>query len=129
MQATRIDLMQGMPIFGAIREHVLAFLLEQARTVHVAAGEYFFREGDEALGMYVLEEGRAAVLKGWKGRELLLREMQRGDCFGEMALMDLQRHRTQARAPHASVRGGSRTVHPHPDEHRPRSLSASARHR
>ena len=89
MQATRIELMQGMPIFGAIREDVLRFLLEQASTVSVAAGDYFFREGDGALGMYVIEQGRAAVLKGWKGRDLLLRELQRGDCFGEMALMDL----------------------------------------
>ena len=89
MRATRIELMQGMPIFGAIREDVLNFLLEQARTVTVAAGDHFFREGDEALRMYVLECGRAAVLKGWHGRELLLRELHRGDCFGEMALMDL----------------------------------------
>lgn len=89
MQATRIELMQGMPIFGAIKEDVLDFLLEQACTVTVAAGDYFFREGDDALRMYVLEQGRAAVLKGWQGQELLLRELQRGDCFGEMALMDL----------------------------------------
>jgi CRP-like cAMP-binding protein len=39
--------------------------------------------------MYVLESGRAAVVKEWQGRELLLRELGPGDCFGEMALIDL----------------------------------------
>jgi CRP-like cAMP-binding protein len=30
-----------------------------------------------------------AVLKQWQGRELALRELGSGDCFGEMALIDL----------------------------------------
>jgi CRP/FNR family transcriptional regulator, cyclic AMP receptor protein len=89
MQATRIELLQGMPIFGAIREDVLRSLLEQANVVAVPAGGYFFREGDDARGMFVLEAGCVAVLKGWQGRKYKLHEFHRGDCFGEMALMDL----------------------------------------
>ena len=89
MLATRIELLQGMPIFGAIREDVLRSLLEQANVVAVPAGGYFFREGDDARAMFVLEAGRAAVLKGWQGRKYKLHEFHRGDCFGEMALMDL----------------------------------------
>ncbi len=89
MQPTRIDLLQRMPIFGGIRDDVLRLLLEQARVIRVDADDYFFREGDAAQGMFVLEEGLAAVLKGWRGREIMIHELQRGDCFGEMALMDL----------------------------------------
>jgi CRP-like cAMP-binding protein len=36
-----------------------------------------------------LESGRVAVLKDWAGREMLLRHLDPGDCFGEMALLDL----------------------------------------
>ena len=89
MLATRIELLQGMPIFGAIREDVLRSLVEQANVVAVPAGGYFFREGDDAQGMFVLEAGCAAVLKDWEGRKYKLHEFHRGDCFGEMALMDL----------------------------------------
>ena len=89
MQAAGIELLQAMPIFGAIREDALRFLLAQAQVVAVAAGKYFFREGDDAQGMFVLEAGRAAVLKHWQGRKYKLHEFGRGDCFGEMALMDL----------------------------------------
>ena len=89
MLATRIELLQGMPIFGAIREDVLRSLLEQASVVAVPTGGYFFREGDGAQGMFVLETGSVAVLKSWEGRKYKLHEFHRGDCFGEMALMDL----------------------------------------
>jgi len=89
MPATRIELLQGMPIFGAIREDVVRWFLEQANIVTIPAGSYFFREGDDAHGMFVLEAGCAAVLKMWEGRKYKLHEFHRGDCFGEMALMDL----------------------------------------
>jgi len=78
-----------MPIFGAIREDTLHFLLDQVQDVHVDAGQFFFREGDQAELMYVLETGKVAVLKGWRGNESLLHYLQAGDCFGEMALLDL----------------------------------------
>lgn len=94
----RIELLQRMPIFGALREDTLAFLLDRTREVRVAAGGWFFREGDAASGLFVLEAGSASVLKGWDGREVLLRQLQAGDCFGEMALMDLMPRSASVRA-------------------------------
>ena len=89
MQAMRIEMLQRMPIFGAIRDDALEFLLAQAHVVNVAPGAWFFREGDQASSMFVLESGRVVVIKTWQGRDLVLHGMQAGDCFGEMALMDL----------------------------------------
>jgi CRP-like cAMP-binding protein len=78
-----------MPIFGAISDQTVRFLLEQARLVQVMAHDFFFHEGDQASGMFVLESGRVAIMREWRGRQLLLHHLDRGDCFGEMALMDL----------------------------------------
>jgi CRP-like cAMP-binding protein len=89
MLAARIELLQQMPIFGGVRDETLQFLLEPTRVVDVAAGGFFFREQDPADCMFVLETGRVAVLKQWRGRELVLRHFGPGDCFGEMALLDL----------------------------------------
>ena len=89
MQPTRIELLQRMPVFGAIRDDTLLFMLEQARGVTVRAGSFFFREKDAASSMFVLEAGHAAVVKGWQGRDFVVHEMATGDCFGEMSLMDL----------------------------------------
>ena len=89
MRASSIELLQAMPIFGGLRDDALTRLLEQCGEVSLRAGEFFFREGDQADAMFVLESGRAEVLKEWDGEPLLLRRMEPGDCVGEMALMDL----------------------------------------
>ncbi len=82
-------MLQRMPIFGGIRDDVLSFLLDHANHRQLGAGEAFFREGEPGDRMFVLEQGRAAVVKGWQGHEVMLHHLEPGDCFGEMALMDL----------------------------------------
>ena len=89
MHTMRMELLQQMPIFGAIEDDALRFLLEPVPSISVPAGQFFFRERDPADCMYVLESGRVAVMKDWAGREMLLRHLDPGDCFGEMALLDL----------------------------------------
>jgi CRP/FNR family transcriptional regulator, cyclic AMP receptor protein len=67
--------------------------------------------------MFVLEAGKAAVLKSWDGQEYLLRILKEGDCFGEMAVMDLFPRSASVRAveeprsvfqPPASTRSAAR---------------------
>jgi CRP-like cAMP-binding protein len=89
MDARQIELLQRMPIFGALSERALHLLVEKSRRLEVAAGEPFFREGDAARSMYVIESGSAIVTRQWQGREVELNRFGPGDCFGEMALMDL----------------------------------------
>jgi len=88
MQEARIDLLQRMPIFGGIRAEILQFLLTLCPIVSLSANEFFFRERDQGDSMFVLETGRAAVLKSWRGKDHLLHTLEQGDCFGEMAVMD-----------------------------------------
>ena len=98
MQSTRIEFLQRMPVFGALREEALQTLLERAREVDVPAGDCFFREGDGADSMFVLEAGAVAVVKGWRGNDCVLHRFAAGDCFGEMALMDLSPRSATVRA-------------------------------
>lgn len=98
MQPTRIELLQAMPVFGGIREDSLRLLLEYSRVVEVAAGKLFFRENDPASTMFVLEMGRVDVFKSWQGRDVVLHSLGAGDCFGEMALMDLLPRSASVRA-------------------------------
>jgi CRP-like cAMP-binding protein len=88
MPESKLQLLQNMPIFGGLTEDTLKFLLDIAPLISVPKGHYFFHQGDEAVSMLVLESGRVAILKAWKGQDYLLRYLERGDCFGEMALMD-----------------------------------------
>ena len=98
MQEVRIELLQRMPIFGGIRADTLQFLLAFCPIVSVPTNEFFFREHDQADSMFVLEAGKVAVLKSWRGQEYLLRTLKEGDCFGEMAVMDLLPRSASVRA-------------------------------
>jgi CRP/FNR family cyclic AMP-dependent transcriptional regulator len=89
----RIELLQAMPLFGGITEEALSFLLGLCSEVSVAAGDFFFREDEEGQSMFVLQEGKAAVVKNWQGHHYLLTALAPGACFGEMSLMDM-RHRS-----------------------------------
>ncbi len=98
MDAFRVELLQRMPVFGALSERALHLLVAKSRRLEVAAGEFFFREGDAALSMYVIEFGTAVVVRPWLGREVELNRFGPGDCFGEMALMDLHPRSASVRA-------------------------------
>jgi CRP/FNR family cyclic AMP-dependent transcriptional regulator len=89
MEDHRVHLLQRMPIFGAIKAQTLEVFLRYAVNVRMPAGDFFFREGDAADAMFVLERGRVSVVKRWKDRDYPLGDLGAGDCFGEMALIDL----------------------------------------
>jgi CRP-like cAMP-binding protein len=89
MSSTSLELLQTMPIFGAINDDTLKFLVDRAKDVNVAKDDFFFRENDEGSSMFVLEEGQVAVLKSWVGQSKNLAYLNKGDCFGEMALIEM----------------------------------------
>jgi len=98
MREAHLKLLQAMPIFGGIGEDVLELLLEQAPVIAVKKYEYFFHEGEQGASMFVLESGKVAVLRKWNGRMHSIKHFSQGDCFGEMALIDLGRRSASIRA-------------------------------
>lgn len=89
MKQARIELLQSMPVFGGVSEQALEFLIDHSTIQELSPGEYFFREGDSAVSMFVLEYGTVVVSKQWNGESHVLKQLSSGDCFGEMALLDL----------------------------------------
>jgi CRP/FNR family transcriptional regulator, cyclic AMP receptor protein len=85
---SRIKLLQGQSFFGGITDEIVTLILELSPETNVPRGHYFFREGDSAGSMYVLESGQVAVIMESHGTQYLLRKLNPGDCFGEMAMMD-----------------------------------------
>ena len=83
------ETLQQMAIFGAVDESALHFLLARSRTSEYVTGSFIAREGETGTGLFVLLNGRVAVQRRWDDHEVLLRELGAGECFGEMALLDL----------------------------------------
>ena len=94
----RIHLLQQIPVFGGISGEALEFLLSLSRQTIVARGDYFFREGERGSSMFVLESGRADVIRRWEDEDIVLGRLDEGDCFGEMALIDFCRRSASVRA-------------------------------
>ncbi|HEY3121579.1 MAG TPA: cyclic nucleotide-binding domain-containing protein [Vicinamibacteria bacterium] len=55
---------------------------------HYKKGHVLFREGDEGDDMYVIQSGRVAIKKKVKDAEATLAILEKGDFFGEMAILD-----------------------------------------
>ena len=89
MDVEQVKLLQQMPIFGGVDEDTLRRLHDRAELVSVEQGGFFFSEGDLADAVYVLEQGQAVVLKTWRGHSYRLNILHAGDCFGEMAIIDM----------------------------------------
>jgi CRP-like cAMP-binding protein len=98
MRPTGIELLQAMPVFGGIRADALLRLLDQSREREVERGACFFNEHDAADSMFVLETGNVAVVRTRHGHDYVLQRLSAGDCFGEMALMDLAPRSASVRA-------------------------------
>ncbi|MEM1202020.1 MAG: cyclic nucleotide-binding domain-containing protein [Acidobacteriota bacterium] len=75
------------------------FLSTLSKEKKVAAGEYIFREGEKGDRLYVVLEGRVMISKEIVGSgEEALAFLERGDYFGEMALIDKQPRSADAKA-------------------------------
>jgi len=98
MDVERIVRLQQTPVFGGLKATALERLLAGTQVVEVPAGGFFMREGDLGDKVYVLEQGRVEVLKNAGSEQRLLKELGPGDCFGEMALLDISPRSASVRA-------------------------------
>jgi CRP-like cAMP-binding protein len=57
-------------------------------TAAYAAGEVIFRQGELGTEMYIIQEGTVDIVKHINGESHILSQLERGDFFGEMAILE-----------------------------------------
>src|SRR5262245_26063372 len=78
-----------VPFFRTLTDAQVAQLVERGTHVSLPAGATLFRKGDAGNCMYALLEGRLQIyLEDAGGHSVVLRVLENGDFFGEMALLD-----------------------------------------
>ena len=97
--AADADFLAQIPIFGGLPDLVLGRIVDLAREIQVPAGGLVFAEGEPARSMFIVRQGELEICKrGRDGTEFCLATLQRGDCVGEMSLIDIQPRSATARA-------------------------------
>ena len=88
-----------VPLFQRLEPHELEDLAAEVEQVNYKAGEVIFHEHDTADALYVLEEGAVRIwITDEDVREVTLAELQPGQFFGEMAVLDRGQRSSSATA-------------------------------
>jgi GNAT superfamily N-acetyltransferase len=84
---TIADIARSVSIFQYLGDYEIARIQAICRERHYDAGEVLFRAGDPSKDLYIVLAGKVAVVSGVESQHELA-EIQAGECFGEMALID-----------------------------------------
>jgi len=87
MDAT--ELLHSIPLFEGLGDDDLLALSNALGHRHFDAGEMIFAQGDRGSAMYIVESGDVNIhLPGESSRRISLKDISRGEYFGELALFD-----------------------------------------
>ena len=99
------QLLADSEFFAETSADVLALISAQGEVKNLQRGDVLFKEDDTPESMYIVLSGRIAIVIGNRpldSRESMLALMERGDLFGELALLDDGKRSAIARASEAS---------------------------
>jgi CRP/FNR family cyclic AMP-dependent transcriptional regulator len=83
------QLLAQVSIFEQLAADDLEQLSALLRTRRYAKGEVIFHQGDVGTALYIIRKGEVAIrLSSPDGKEVILALLDRGDFFGELALLD-----------------------------------------
>lgn len=83
--------LSGIAIFGGLEKPTLDRLVARIRVEEYAPMSVVVREGDLGTSMYIVRSGEVALYQESPShRPVRIARLGEGDCFGEMAIMDVQ---------------------------------------
>ncbi|MGC8839252.1 MAG: sigma 54-interacting transcriptional regulator, partial [Anaerolineae bacterium] len=91
----QLEVLDRIPFFKELPLEQRLLVCERLESVSSGEGEVVIRQGDPGDAFYIVEEGRLEVsIAGPRGDEVVVRQLERGHYFGEIALMDEGARRT-----------------------------------
>lgn len=85
---TIVGFLVGIPLFSGLDPAERADVVRILEVTRLRRGETVFQEGDAGDAWYVVSDGTAAVQKRIEGGVREIARLGRGECFGEMAILD-----------------------------------------
>ncbi|MHC4887172.1 MAG: cyclic nucleotide-binding domain-containing protein [Planctomycetota bacterium] len=93
-----LPILNKIAIFGGLREEQLnrIFGMLAQRSCH--EGEFIFEAGQSPKSIFIIQRGRVELLLPANGSYLAKAVFGEGDCFGETAVIGIQKHTASAMA-------------------------------
>ena len=92
-----IDTLRNVPLFESLDDETAKELCKLIETLDCPERQVLFRAGDVGDAMYVIERGKVRIsVRATDGHDVTLTELDCGDFFGEMALLEGQRRSASA---------------------------------
>jgi CRP-like cAMP-binding protein len=82
-----VEELSRVDIFRSLPPEEVQGLIPFLASIGCPAGEIVFEQGDPGDALYILEEGRVAIMKAEGGKTHTLAHLKAGQTFGEMALL------------------------------------------
>jgi len=96
--------LRSAPVFGGLEGRSLESVRSMLRPLQLSAGAVIFSDGELGRTMYLLARGEVEVRgRSAGGRSVPIVRLGPGECFGEMALVELQPRSATVVATKASV--------------------------
>jgi CRP/FNR family transcriptional regulator, cyclic AMP receptor protein len=93
-----VETLRQVPLFESLDTEAANELCELLESLESKAGAVLFRTGDVGDAMYIIEEGKVRIcVRAKDGHEVTLTELESGDFFGEMALLERKPRSADAR--------------------------------
>jgi CRP-like cAMP-binding protein len=93
------DFLNSVPTYSTLSDRAIEGIIRSSRVKRIPRGYLLFSQSEIADAVYVVHSGCIAlILSTSEGRELVINEMRRGDCFGELSLLTDQSRSTGAMA-------------------------------
>ena len=81
------QIIQKCHLFSGVTEEDLQLLISVCRVREYSRGEILFEQGEEAIGFYLVSDGRVKIYKlSPEGKERILHIVQPGNAFAEAAI-------------------------------------------
>lgn len=96
---SHLDLIRRIPIFSMLTEAEVTLLSQRANKQRYKRGENLLTQGERSNALFIVLTGKArVVVKDQRQREVILSDLQPGECVGEMSLIDNKPHSASVRA-------------------------------
>jgi CRP/FNR family transcriptional regulator, cyclic AMP receptor protein len=92
-----VQSLRAIPLFKSLTNKDVRSLISIIHNRNYIAGEYIFYQGDPGIGLYLIREGEVLISReSENGEKITLAVFNKGDFFGELALLDSEKRSASA---------------------------------